>query len=64
LLSSAVEPSGCGKSFRDQVDHASGIGQSVIGIRPASVIVFNPELRSGDQSQAFLPFAVNYYSLF
>jgi hypothetical protein len=31
------------KSFRDQADHQSGIGPSVIGFAPESVIAFNTE---------------------
>jgi hypothetical protein len=31
------------KSFRDQADHESGIGQSVIGFPPESATAFNPE---------------------
>jgi hypothetical protein len=34
---------GLWKSFRDQTDHESGIGQLVIGFPPESAIAFNPE---------------------
>jgi hypothetical protein len=36
-------PVGLWESFRDQADRESGIGQSVIGFPPESVIAFNPE---------------------
>jgi len=36
-------PFGLWKSFRDQADHESGIGQSVIGFPSESMIAFNPE---------------------
>jgi len=36
-------PFGLWKSFRDQADHESGIGQLVIGFPSESMIAFNPE---------------------
>jgi hypothetical protein len=35
-------PFGLWKSFRDQADHESGIGHSLIGFPSESVIAFNP----------------------
>jgi len=36
-------PFGLWKSFRNQADHESGIGQSVIGFQSESMIAFSPE---------------------
>jgi hypothetical protein len=36
-------PFGLWKSFRNQADHESGIGQSVIGFQSESMIAFRPE---------------------
>jgi hypothetical protein len=42
-LSSAARPSGCGNHSGIKPINESGIGQSVIGFPPESVIAFNPE---------------------